>query len=357
MITVIPKERTTEPWEQMLSGSITTPQGLSSLFEIEEEEIRKVVSRYPMAINSYYLSLIKNKGDGIYEQAVPDIREITEEEGLEDPLNEDALSPVPGLTHKYPDRVLFLVSNHCAMYCRFCNRKRKVGRASMVTGETIREGVSYIRGNKKIRDVLLSGGDPLLLPDGELYDLLSELRSISHLEIIRIGTRVPCTLPLRVTQHLADMLKGFHPLYINTHFNHPTEITPEASLACARIVDAGIPLGCQTVLLKGINDDPAVMRTLMQKLLAIRVRPYYLFQADRAKGTSHFWTPLERGVEILSALQGYTSGLCVPRFMIDIPGGGGKIPITPAYVMGEEDGSLRLKNYLGEEYIYPLQAK
>jgi lysine 2,3-aminomutase len=295
---------------------------------IEEEEIRKVVSRYPMAINPYYLSLIKNKGDGIYEQAVPDTREITEEEGLEDPLNEDALSPVPGLTHKYPDRVLFLV----------------------------REGISYIMGNKKIRDVLLSGGDPLLLPDGELHDLLSQLRSISHLEIIRIGTRVPCTLPLRVTQHLADMLKGFHPLYINTHFNHPTEITPEASLACAKIVDAGIPLGCQTVLLKGINDDPAVMRTLMQKLLAIRVRPYYLFQADRAKGTSHFWTPLEKGVEIISALQGYTSGLCVPRFMIDIPGGGGKIPITPEYVSGRENSSLRLKNYLGEEYIYPLDA-
>lgn len=226
----------------------------------------------------------------------------------------------------------------------------------MVTGETIREGLSYIRGNKKIRDVLLSGGDPLLLSDGELYDLLRELRSISHLEIIRIGTRVPCTLPQRVTQCLADLLKGFHPLYINTHFNHPTEITPEASLACARIVDAGIPLGCQTVLLKGINDDPAVMRILMQKLLAIRVRPYYLFQADRAKGTSHFWTPLEKGVEIISALQGYTSGLCVPRFMIDIPGGGGKIPITPEYVLGEENGSLRLKNYLGEEYIYPLDA-
>lgn len=226
----------------------------------------------------------------------------------------------------------------------------------MVTGETIREGLSYIRGNKKIRDVLLSGGDPLLLSDGALYDLLRELRSISHLEIIRIGTRVPCTLPQRVTQCLADLLKGFHPLYINTHFNHPTEITPEASLACARIVDAGIPLGCQTVLLKGINDDPAVMRTLMQKLLAIRVRPYYLFQADRAKGTSHFWTPLEKGLHIISALQGYTSGLCVPRFMIDIPGGGGKIPITPEYVLGEENGSLRLKNFLGEEYIYPLDA-
>lgn len=346
-----------EPWERMLSKSITTAEDLSALFGTEEEEIQRVVARYPMAINSYYLRLIRENGDGIYRQAVPDIREVTEEEGLEDPLNEEALSPVPGLTHKYPDRVLFLVSGQCAMYCRFCNRKRKVGRASMVTRKTIREGISYIRGNKKIRDVLLSGGDPLLLPDGELFVLLSALRSIPHLEIIRLGTRVPCTFPQRVTQQLAGMLKGFHPLYINTHFNHPAEITAEASLACARLVDAGIPLGCQTVLLKGVNDDPAVMRILMQKLLAIRVRPYYLFQADRAKGTSHFWTPLEKGLEIMAALQGYISGLCVPRFMIDLPGGGGKIPITPEYVVGKEKGSLLIKNYSGELYHYSLKSE
>ena len=354
MVTAIRYEEDMEPWKRMLSRSITTAEQVGSLFDVEEEETQRVVARYPMAINPYYLGLIRNKGDGIYRQAVPDIREITEDEGLEDPLNEEVLSPVPGLTHKYPDRVLFLVSGQCAMYCRFCNRKRKVGRSSMVTRETLREGIAYIKGNKKIRDVLLSGGDPLLLSDRELYVLLSKLRAISHLEIIRIGTRVPCTLPQRVTQQLADMLKGFHPLYINTHFNHPAEITAEASLACARLVDAGIPLGCQTVLLKGINDDPAVMRILMQKLLAIRVRPYYLFQADRAKGTSQFWTPLERGVEILGALQGYTSGLCVPRFMIDLPGGGGKIPLVPDYVMGEEKGHLRLKNYLGEKYVYQL---
>ena len=354
MVTAFPYEEPVEPWERMLSKSITTPEELSALFGTKEEEIQRVVARYPMAINTYYLGLIRKNGEGIYRQAVPDIREITGEEGLEDPLNEDALSPVPGLTHKYPDRVLFLVSGQCAMYCRFCNRKRKVGKGSMVNRETIREGISYIRGNKKIRDVLLSGGDPLLLPDRKLFALLSALRSISHLEIIRIGTRVPCTLPQRVTPQLADMLKGFHPLYINTHFNHPAEITAEASLACARLADAGIPLGCQTVLLKGINDNPAVLRILMQKLLAIRVRPYYLFQADRAKGTSHFWTPLEKGLEIMAALQGYTSGLCVPRFMIDLPGGGGKIPITPDYVMGKKEGSLLIKNYLGELYSYPL---
>jgi lysine 2,3-aminomutase len=357
LITAIRKDRDMEPWERMLSKSITTAEDLSALFGTEEEEIQRVVARYPMAINSYYLRLIRENGDGLYRQAVPDIREVTEEEGLEDPLNEEALSPVPGLTHKYPDRVLFLVSGQCAMYCRFCNRKRKVGRASMVTRKTIREGISYIRGNKKIRDVLLSGGDPLLLPDGELFVLLSALRSIPHLEIIRLGTRVPCTFPQRVTQQLAGMLKGFHPLYINTHFNHPAEITAEASLACARLVDAGIPLGCQTVLLKGVNDDPAVMRILMQKLLAIRVRPYYLFQADRAKGTSHFWTPLEKGLEIMAALQGYISGLCVPRFMIDLPGGGGKIPITPEYVVGKEKGSLLIKNYSGELYHYSMKSE
>jgi lysine 2,3-aminomutase len=343
-----------KPWEQILSESIISPSELSSFFDIDEIELQSVVSPYPMGINPYFLSLIKEKGGPLYRQAIPDIREITEEEGLDDPLDEEALSPIPGLTHKYPDRVLFLVSSRCAMYCRFCNRKRKVGRASMVTQQTLREGLSYIRSNGRIRDVLLSGGDPLLLTDIELNALLTELRSITHVEIIRIGTRVPCTLPQRITWELARLLKAFHPLYINTHFNHPSEITPEASLACTKLADAGIPLGCQTVLLKGVNDHPLVMRQLMQKLLAIRVRPYYLFQADRAKGTSHFWTPLKRGLEIMSTLQGHTSGLCVPRFMIDIPGGGGKIPLLPAYVMGREGESLRLRNYLGKEYLYPL---
>jgi len=341
-------------WEHILSKSTTAPSTLSSLFEIDEDEIQRVASEYPLTINPYYLGLIKARGDAIYKQAVPDIREITEDEGLEDPLDEEARSPVPGLTHKYPDRVLFLVSGHCAMYCRFCNRKRKVGQAALVTQETIREGLSYIRGNKKIRDVLLSGGDPLLLPDKKLYTLLSELHAIPHVEIIRIGTRTPCTLPQRITPELAKMLKGFHPLYINTHFNHPAEITLEASLACSRLADAGIPLGCQTVLLKGVNDDPSVMQELMQRLLLIRVRPYYLFQADLAKGTSHFWTPLKKGIEIMSALQGHTSGLCVPRFVIDIPGGGGKVPITPDYVLGEDKGELLIRNYQGEVYRYPM---
>jgi lysine 2,3-aminomutase len=343
-----------ESWEHILSNSITAPSTLASLFEIDEDEIQRVVSKYPLTITPYYLDLIKSKGDAIYRQAVPDIREITEDRGLEDPLDEEARSPVPGLTHKYPDRVLFLVTGRCAMYCRFCNRKRKVGRPALVTQKTISEGLSYIKDNKKIRDVLLSGGDPLLLPDKELFELLTEIRTIPHVEIIRIGTRIPCSLPQRITPQLAEMLKGFHPLYVNTHFNHPAEITPLASLACSRLADAGIPLGCQTVLLKGVNDNPEVMRELMQKLLLVRVRPYYLFQADLAKGTSHFWTPLKKGIEIISALQGYTSGLCVPRFMIDIPGGGGKIPIIPEYILGEDKGELLIRNYQGEVYRYPL---
>ena len=307
-----------------------------------------------MRINPYYLGLIRHKGDPIYKQCIPDVLEITDERGLEDPLNEEGSSPIPGLTHRYPDRVLFLVSGCCAMYCRFCNRKRKVGRPSMVSSESIREGISYIKGHAEIRDVVLSGGDPLLLGNGDLYRILRELRAISHIEIIRIGTRVPCTLPHRVTPQLAEMLKKFHPLYIHTHFNHPMEITPEASLACRRLADAGIPLGCQTVLLRGVNDDPVVIRRLMQKLLTIRVRPYYLFQADLAKGTSHFWTPLSKGLEIIAGLQGHTSGLCVPHFAVDLPGGGGKVPLLPKKIVGTDHKALLIRNYLQRTYHYPL---
>lgn len=316
-----------ESWERILARSLCSAEDLAALFEIDVTEINAVLKRYPMSINPYYLGLIRHQGDGIYKQALPDIREITGKEGVEDPLNEEGLSPVPGLTHKYPDRVLFLVSGRCAMYCRFCNRKRKVGQPSMVTGETIREGLSYIRRTRRIRDVLLSGGDPLLLPDRQIHRILSELRGMTHVEIIRIGTRVPCTLPQRITPELAKMLKGFHPLYISTHFNHPSEITPEAALACARLADAGIPLGCQTVLLRGVNDNPAIMKRLMHELLAMRVRPYYLFQADLVKGTSHFWTPMGKGLEIISELRKTASDLCIPHFVLDLPGGGGKVPL------------------------------
>ena len=224
----------------------------------------------------------------------------------------------------------------------------------MVSKRSIREGLSYIKGHKKVRDVLLSGGDPLLLENHALHSILTELRSIDHVEIIRIGTRIPCTLPQRITQPLTEMLKKFHPLYVHTHFNHPDEITPEASLACERLADAGIPLGCQIVLLKEINDDLATMKDLVQKLLKIRVRPYYLFQADLARGTSHFWTSVDTGLKIMSGIQGHTSGICIPHFAVDLPGGGGKVPLLPKYVVRRNKDSLVIKNYQGHKYRYPL---
>jgi lysine 2,3-aminomutase len=343
-----------ETWEQLISSAITGADALASCFEIDRSEINQVVAEYPMFINPYYLGLITTKGDAIYRQAVPSIAEITEESGTPDPLNEEDLSPVPGLTHKYPDRVLLLVSSRCAMYCRFCNRKRKVGSAGMVTKETIREGIQYISSNKSIRDVLLSGGDPLMLPDVELFRILSEIRTIPHVEIIRIGTRVPCTLPQRITPSLTEMLKGFQPLYVNTHFNHPVEITPESTIACSMLADAGIPLGCQTVLLKGVNDDAEVMKELMKKLVAIRVRPYYLFQADLVKGTSHFWTSLKKGLDIMTKLQGHVSGMCIPRFMIDLPDGGGKVPMNPEHIKSVEGNEMIIRNYIGREIRYPV---
>lgn len=341
-----------EEWEQILSRGVTDPQELPSFINGDAREMARVAASYPMLVNPYYLGLVRHKGDGIYRQAIPDIREIVEERGFVDPLDEERLSPVPGLTHKYPDRVLFLVSGRCAMYCRFCNRKRKIGTPSMVTKETIEQGIAYIRSNKKIRDVLLSGGDPLLLPDAEIYHILNEIRSIHHVEIIRIGTRVPCSLPHRITSSLVNILKQFHPLYINTHFNHPLEITPQAASACTMLANAGIPLGCQTVLLKDINDKPETIKELMQKLLIIRVRPYYLFQADLVKGTSHFWTPLVKGLEIMSCLQGHTSGLCIPRFMIDLPGGGGKVPVVPDNIKEMDRDELVIQNYLGKEFLW-----
>ncbi len=344
-----------ETWESLLSRSITTPLDLPESLNLDNPEgLERVAQNYPMRINPYILRLIKTKKDPFYKQAVPDLLELTDTRGFDDPLNEEGLSPVPGLTHHYPDRVLFLVSSQCPMYCRFCNRKRKVGRPSMVTRETIREGIAYIRKTRKVRDVLLSGGDPLLLPDKELYRILTELRSISHVEIIRIGTRVPCTLPQRVTNELAGLLRGFHPLFINTHFNHPDEITPEAALACARLADAGIPLGCQTVLLSGVNDDQRIILKLMQRLLTVRVRPYYLFQADQAKGTAHFWTPLQKGLDIVSRLQGRTTGLCVPHFAVDLPGGGGKVNLVAPALL-EKEGRTFIRNYLGKEYEWGIE--
>ena len=340
-------------WKRLLKESILSPDALPWHSSSHPEKLKRVISRYPMRINPYYLGLIKEESDPIYRQCVPDIRELDDKQAALDPLNEEGHSPVRGLTHRYPDRVLLLVSSECAMYCRFCNRKRKVGRPSMVTDASIEQGIDYIREHGEVRDVLLSGGDPLLLEDARLGEILSALHAIPHVEIIRIGTRVPCTLPQRVTPELAGLLQQFHPLYINVHFNHPVEITPEAAVACNRLADAGIPLGCQTVLLKGINDDLPTMQTLMRKLLTIRVKPYYLFHGDPARGTSHFRTSIDRGLNIIRGLQGHTSGLCVPHFAIDLLGGGGKVPLLPDYLTGREDGSLLVTNYQGDAYRHP----
>jgi lysine 2,3-aminomutase len=305
-----------------------------------------------MRINPYYLGLIKQPGDPFWLQAVPDMLELEDSIGMEDPLNEENLSPVPNLVHKYPDRALFLVNNQCGVYCRFCTRKRKVGTREMhVSRETITAGINYLRQTPAIKDVLLSGGDPLLLDDSRLDHILTSLRKIRHIAIIRIGSRVPCTLPMRVTRRLVSILKRYHPLYINIHFNHPDEITPAAAIACNRLADAGIPLGSQTVLLKGVNDDPEIIKLLMYKLLQIRVKPYYLFQTDMTKGMDHFRTPIDRGLEIMQSLIGHISGMGVPTFAVDAPGGGGKIPLLPNYVqhMGNR---LIFQNYCGATYTY-----
>ncbi|MDD5757941.1 MAG: KamA family radical SAM protein [Desulfobulbaceae bacterium] len=334
-------------WQHLLKKSITSPGQLAGGFAAQGAGLDGVVQRYPMLINPYYLGLIKEVNDPIWRQAVPDARELVDTVCFEDPLAEESLSPVPNLIHKYPDRVLFLVNSQCAMYCRFCTRKRKVGTERMViTAESILAGLDYIRRTPAIRDVLVSGGDPLLLPDERLDQILSGLRAIPTVEIIRIGTRVPCVLPMRVTRSLVSILKRYHPLYINTHFNHPTELTPEAAKACGRLADAGIPLGCQTVLLRGVNDDPQVMRRLMHGLLRIRVKPYYIFQADMTLGTNHFRTSISTGLTIMRSLIGHTSGLAAPTYAIDAPGGGGKIPLVPEYII-DRGPTVKFKNYCG----------
>ena len=339
-----------EKWEKSLERSVTSPEELSGLFRITVAPLADVIWRYPMRITPYYLGLIKSPGDAIWRQCVPDAAELSDLSQCDDPLGEERLSPVPGLIHRYPDRVVWIVSSACAVYCRFCMRKRGVGCSAMRPAAQD-EALAYIASRPEIRDVILSGGDPLLLPDSRLFALLTALRKIPHVEIIRIGTRVPVTLPERITTKLVRILKRFHPIFVNTHFNHPDEITPQSSRACALLADAGIPLGNQCVLLKGVNDDPAVMRQLMQKLLTIRVRPYYIHQMDLVKGTAHFRTSVTRGVEVLDALRGHTSGMAVPHYVVDLPGGKGKVEVASGGV--KRDGSkLLITNYLGETVEY-----
>lgn len=350
-----------ESWQKLLSNSAVKVEDLPFLPDTSDEyreKLRKVAKVFPIRINSYFLDQIKEENDPMWRQVIPTLEELedfTSADALleSDPLNEEGDMPVPELVHRYPDRVLLMVNNQCPIICRFCTRKRKIGFPGIVTRETLRQGVEYIRQHTEIRDVILSGGDPLLVPDKELDRILSELRSIEHLEIIRIGTRVPGTLPQRITEDLCAILKKYHPLYFNIHFNHPDEITPEVEKACNMLADTGIPLGSQTVLLKGVNDDAKVMRELMVKLLKIRVKPYYIYQADMTLGTDHFRTTVEKSLSIMKDLQGHISGMGVPYFVIDAPGGGGKVRLLPNMVLEHNEKEVVIKNYEGKIYRYP----
>jgi lysine 2,3-aminomutase len=343
-----------EEWKRVLAESITKPKDLAMHLGVDPKDIEDVVGAYPMRITPTVLSTIKEKGDAIWKQVVPESIEMDDIDAPDDPLEEDTDSPVPHLVHRYPDRVLLMVTNQCPIYCRFCTRKRLVGKPGFLKKGELDQAIAYLHEHTEVRDVILSGGDPLLLPDNLLERILKALRTIPHLELIRFGSRVPGTLPQRITPDLCEVIKRYHPIYMNLHFNHPDELTSEVKEACGRLADAGVPLGAQTVLLKGVNDDPEIMKRLMHQLLLARVKPYYLYQADLTKGTNHFRTTVETGLKIIQALQGHTSGMAVPHFVIDAPGGGGKIPILPSdYLLNLDEKGAVLKNYENKTYHYP----
>lgn len=342
-----------ELWQEMLRQSVDSGKDLVERFGFEKDLADRLNKLFHIRVNPYYLSLIRYPGDPIWLQCIPEAVELEDKGALEDPLNEEGDSPVPSITHRYPDRVLFLVTSQCSMYCRFCTRKRKVSDSTKINSKWIQDGVDYIAAHPEIRDVVLSGGDPLMVTDYVLERILSSLRAIPHVEIIRLGTKMPCVLPQRITPKLVKMLKKYHPIYVNTHFNHPWECTPEAEKACALLADAGCPVGNQAVLMKGVNDDADVMLDLHRKLLKMRVRPYYIYQADLTKGTNHFRTPVRKGLEIMDKLRGHTSGLAVPYYVIDAPGGGGKIPLLPQYVLGRNGKDIILRNFKYEIFTYP----
>ncbi len=348
-----------EEWQRLLAEGVNTARKLKEVFpELDERRIEAIARKYPVRINKYYLGLIERVDDPIARQVIPDIEEVTDASCPEDGLNEEGDAAVPGLTHRYPDRVLFYVNYQCPIYCRYCTRKRKVGDPGSVSRMTVRQGLDYIRRHPEVRDVILSGGDPLMLRDGPIDEIVGSIRAIPHVEIIRVGTRVPSTLPQRITPALCAALRKHHPVYMMVHFSHPRELTPEARRACELLADHGFPLMNQTVLLRGVNDDPKVLKELFTGLLRFRVKPYYLYQADQVRGAGHFRTALKRGLEIMEALRGHTSGLAVPYFVIDAPGGGGKIPLLPEYVLQCDEKEIVLRNYEGKifRYEFPLEV-
>ncbi|MEG1509075.1 MAG: lysine 2,3-aminomutase [Clostridia bacterium] len=351
-------------WKWQFAHRITTVEALSKIIDLDEtekEQISQCLQKFKMAITPYYASLINknDKNDPIRKQAVPSINEMyVDENDLIDPLAEEEMSPVPNLVHRYPDRVLFLVTYKCSMYCRHCTRRRMVGEGDRCISEkSFHNALDYIKAHTEIRDVLISGGDPLTMSNERLECIISALRQIPHVDIIRIGTRTPVVMPMRIDDELCNMLKKYQPIWINTHFNHPQELTPEAQKACEKIVDAGIPLGNQTVLLKGVNDNVETMKELLLKLCHSRVKPYYLYQCDLSLGISHFRTTVDKGIDIMHALTGNISGYAVPKYVIDAPHGGGKTPINYNYVISKDDKEVVMENFQGNIYHYPNNAK
>ena len=341
-------------WKWQVRNRITTVEQLKKIINIqpqEEEAIDKCLKTLRMAITPYYASLMDPNDPNcpIRKQAVPTTHELNfSDADIEDPLHEDGDSPVPGLTHRYPDRVLLLITDMCAMYCRHCTRRRFAGNNDCAQpSDRIEKALEYIRNATEVRDVLLSGGDCLLVDDNKLEYIISELRKIPHVEIIRLGSRTPVVNPMRITEDLVNMLKKYHPIWLNTHFNHPKEVTKEAMRACTMLADAGIPLGNQSVLLRGVNDCVYTMRQLVHDLVKMRVRPYYIYQCDLSQGIEHFRTKVSKGIEIIEGLRGHTSGYCVPTFVVDAPGGGGKTPVMPQYIISQSPNKVVLRNFEG----------
>ncbi len=348
-----------EDWRWQMRNRIRTLDVLSKIVNLTKEEIEGIKGcgeKLTMSIPPYFASLMDpdNPACPIRLQCIPQKYELeTASDEMRDPCGEDSHSPVHGLVHRYPDRVLFLVNEMCAMYCRYCTRSRMVGDGNRtLSRETYEAAFDYIRSNKKIRDVLISGGDPLTMSDRVLEYIIKTLKSIPHVEFVRIGSRVPVTLPQRITFDLVNMLKKYSPIWMSIHFNHASEVTKRVKFACDLLADSGIPMGSQTVLLRGVNDKPSVMKKLMHELLKIRVRPYYIYQCDPILGSKHFRTPVSVGINIIEKLRGHTTGYAVPTYVIDGPGGGGKIPISPGYIVSQEGGKWTLRNYAGKEFVY-----
>ncbi len=346
-------------WKWQLRNSITTIDELKKIMKLSEKEIMAINNlkgRLPLRVTPFFASLIYNTGfsNPLRRNVIPVVEELLHTASEQpDPLHEKSFSPVKGIVHRYPDRVLFTVTQVCSNYCRYCTRSHSVGRLDRLGKQDFEKAFSYIAAHREVRDVLVSGGDPLTLTDEALDYILFNIRQIEHVEIIRIGTRVPVVLPQRITDKLLSVLRKYHPLFISLHFSHPAEITPECVKACTMLADSGFPLGSQTVLLKGINDNITVMKELMHKLLKIRVRPYYLYQCDLIPGSGHFRTTVKKGIEIIKGLRGFTSGYAVPTFVVDAPGGGGKIPLLPDYVLEHNSEKIVLRNYKGVLCEYP----